>query len=61
MFETFRKLNVLEINFLRRLGGMSQMDRVRNEELHRRAEIERELACRAEQRALRWFGHQSNS
>ena len=33
------------------------MNRVRNEEVHRRAGIERELASRADQRLLRWFGH----
>ena len=33
------------------------MDRVRNEEVCRRAGIERELASRADQRVLRWFGH----
>ena len=33
------------------------MDRVRNEGVHRRAGIERELASRADQRILRWFGH----
>ena len=33
------------------------MDRVRNEEVRRRAGIERELANRADQRVLRWFGH----
>ena len=33
------------------------MDRVRNEEVHRRAGIERELASRADQRVLRWFGY----
>ena len=33
------------------------MDRVRNEEVRRRAGIERELASRADQRLLRWFGH----
>ena len=32
------------------------MDRVRNEEVHRRAGIEMELASRADQRVLRWFG-----
>ena len=31
--------------------------RVRNEEVRRRAGIERELASRAYQRVLRWFGH----
>ena len=33
------------------------MDRVRNEEVRKRAVIERELARRADQRLLRWFGH----
>ena len=33
------------------------MDRVRNEDLRRRAGTERELASRADQRILRWFGH----
>ena len=33
------------------------MDRVRNEEVHRRAGIERRLASRADQRVLRWFVH----
>ena len=36
---------------------MSRIDRVRNEEGHRRAGIERELVSRADQRVLRWFGH----
>ena len=33
------------------------MDRVRNEEVRRRAGIEILLASRADQRVLRWFGH----
>ena len=33
------------------------MDRVRNEEVRRRVGIEMELASRANQRVLRWFGH----
>ena len=33
------------------------MDRVRNEEVRRIAGIEGELASRADQRVLRWFGH----
>ena len=52
-----RKVNVLEMKCLRRLVGVSRMDRVRNEEVHRRAGIERELASRTDQRVLRWFGH----
>ena len=52
-----RKVNVLEMKCLRSLVGVSRMDRVRNEEVHRRAGIEMELASRADQRVLRWFGH----
>ena len=33
------------------------MDRVMNEEVRRRAEMEMELPSRADQRVLRWFGH----
>ena len=33
------------------------MDRVRNEEVRRRAGIERDLASRVDQRVLRWFEH----
>ena len=50
-------MNVLEMKCLRSLVGVSQMDRVGNEEVRRRAGIERELASRADQRVLRWFGH----
>ena len=52
-----RKLNVLEMKCLRSLVGVSGMDRVRNEEVRRRAGIEMELASRADQRVLRWFVH----
>ena len=52
-----RKVNVLEMKFLRSLVGVSRMDRVRNEEVRGRARIEMELASRADQRVLRWFGH----
>ena len=52
-----RKVNVLEMKCLRSLAGVSRMDRVRNEEVRRRAGIERELASRVDQTVLRWFGH----
>ena len=52
-----RKVNVLEIKCLRSLVGVLRMDRVRNDEVSRRAGIEREIASRADQRVLRWFGH----
>ena len=50
-------MNVLEMKCLRSLIGVSRMDRVMNEEVRRRAGIERELASVADQRVLRWFGH----
>ena len=42
---------------LRSLVGVSQIDRVINEEVRRRAGIESKLVSRADQRGLRWFGH----
>ena len=33
------------------------MDRFRNEEVHRRAGIGIDVASKADQRVLRWFGH----
>ena len=50
-----RKVNLLEMKCLRNLVGVSRMDRVRNEEVRRRAGIERELASRADQRVMRWL------
>ena len=47
-----RKVNALEMQCLRSLVGVSRMDRVKNEEVRRRAGIERELAGRADQRVL---------
>ena len=52
-----RKVNVLEMKCLRSLVGGSRMDRVRNEEMRRRAGRERELVSREDQGVLRWFGH----
>ena len=52
-----RKVNILQMKCLKSLVGVSRMNRVRNEEVRRRARIERELGSRADQRVLRWFGH----
>ena len=38
------------------LVGMSRMDRVRNEEVHSRARMEKEFAIRADQRILSGLG-----
>ena len=42
---------------LRSLVGVSRIDTVRNEEVRRRAGMERKLPSRADERVLRWFGH----
>ena len=39
-----RKVNVLEVKYMRSSVGVSRMDTVRNEEVRRRAGIESELA-----------------
>ena len=51
------KVNVIGNKCSSSLVGVSRMNRVRNVEVRRRAGIERELASRADQRVLRWFGH----
>ena len=38
-----RKVNVLDKNCMKSLVGVSRMDRVKNEEMHRRARLEMEL------------------
>ncbi len=49
-------LNVEELRYLRTMCGVTLMNRVRSKEIRRRTVIVRELADRAEQRVLRWFG-----
>ena len=45
-----RKVNILEMKRLRSLIGVSRKGRVGNEEVRRRAGIERVLASRADQK-----------
>ena len=52
-----RKVNVLGMKCLRSLVRVSRIYRVRNEEVRRRAGIERELASRADHRVWRYSGH----
>ena len=52
-----RKANDLEIKCFRSKVGVSRINGVRNEEVCRRAEIERALASTVDQRVLRWFAH----
>ena len=46
-----------EMKCLRSLVGVSRLDRVKNEEMRRRAVIERKLESGTDQRVLRWFRH----
>ena len=50
-----KRLNVMEMRCLKSTSGVTCMDRVRNEEVHKRTGVTRELADRAEQCVLRWF------
>ena len=52
-----RKVNVLEMKFLRSLVGISRMDRVGNEVIRKRAGMEKDLVSRLDQRVWRWLGH----
>ena len=52
-----KRLNVMEMRCQKSTSGITCMDRVRNEEVQRRTGVTRELADRAEQCVLRWFGH----
>ena len=46
-------MNIVEMKCLRSLVEVLRMDKIRNEDLRRRAGIDRELASRAVQRVLR--------
>ena len=52
-----RKVNVHKMKCLRSLVGVTRIDGVRNEEVGSRTGIGRELASRADQRVMKWFGH----
>ena len=50
-------MNVIETKCFRSFVELARMDRVRNEEMHIRAILEKEFSSRANQRVLRWFGN----
>ena len=52
-----RKVNVLEMMCLRSLVAVTLIDRVRNEEVRSRTEVEIRLTSRANQKVLRWFDY----
>ena len=48
-----RRLNVFEMKCLRSMVGVTRWDRLRNEEIGRRADIEESLAEKVDRRVLR--------
>ena len=51
------RLEVVEMKCLRSICGLRRVDRVRNEEIRRRCQMEVSISERVEQNVLRWFGH----
>ena len=53
-----KRSNVMEMmRCLRRMCGVTRMDRGRNENVRKRTGVTREVAGRVQQRVFRWFGH----
>ena len=52
-----KRLNVFEMKCLRKIRGVTVMDRMRNEVIREEVGVMRDLAGRVESCVLRWFGH----
>ncbi len=52
-----RRLNIMEMRYLRSMCAVTRNDRARNDEVRRRTKVVRELAEQTEQGMLWWFGH----
>ena len=52
-----KRLNAMDVSWLRIICGVMHMDQARNEEVQRRTGVTKELAGQAKQCVLRWFGH----
>ena len=48
---------MMEIKCLRKMCGVTLMDRIRNDEIRKELGVRRDLAGRVENCVLRWFGH----
>ena len=51
------KLNVMEMNCLRNMCGVFRRERVTNEEVRQRVEVDITLEDRTDERVLSWFEH----
>ena len=52
-----KRLNVMEKKCLKNLCGVTIRDRIRNEEIRRRVDVQNDLSGRVGRCVLRWFGH----
>ena len=52
-----KPLDIMEMKCLRTMCGLTIWDRKTNDKIHRRTGVDSKLSYRANQRALRWYGH----
>ena len=52
-----KRLNVMEMKCLRSICGVTMRDRIRNEEIRSRVDVQNDLSGRVGRCVLRWFGH----
>jgi hypothetical protein len=55
--ELNRKLRVFEMSCLRRIAGVTRLDRVRNEDIRNNLKIRRDIVEKVELRRISYFGH----
>lgn len=55
--EMKRKINTVEMDYLRRSEGISRLQRINNEDIRQRANAHETILERIERRGLKWFGH----
>lgn len=52
-----RRLKSLEMNYWRRSCGISRLDRIRNEDIKERMDVQESIIDVIEQKQLLWYGH----
>lgn len=55
--ENLRKLNTVEMDYLRRSAGISKMEHIPNQEIRNIMHAEETVVDRIQIRGLKWFGH----
>lgn len=52
-----QKFNIFEMKCLRRMMGVTRMEREKNEVIRRRTGVKTELECRVDRNDLKWSGY----